>query len=209
MMPLLELPTMTSTAAIQSMNSARGRCGTVRQRSRPSLEHPADGLAAGVGVGHQQQRLQSVHGQQRVQQQRGLGRGLVRLLHDGMEHDQGDGLVRREARLRRQFPAMVADGRRQAVDAGRSGDMDVLGPLAHADEPLAGALGGREMVVSQLGDGVPHGFVHRARALAAMQVDDGYVEMQGGDGPGQHLAPVAEQQHQVRAETRQGIDRPQ
>ncbi len=83
------------------------------------------------------------------------------------------------------------------VAAGAAGAQDRVGPLAHAHQIVGRPLRAGEMKVSELADRVPRAFVDRAGDLAPLDVHDAAVHVGRGDGRGQGLVAIADQQHDV------------
>ena len=75
--------------------------------------------------------------------------------------------------------------------------MDPLRVLAHGDHAPAAQLGGREVEVGELRDGVADALVDRARDLAALRVGERDVHVRGRDGRGDRLEAVGDRDHDV------------
>ena len=73
----------------------------------------------------------------------------------------------------------------------------VLRALAQSHDAIPGLFGGDEVPVTEFGDGVPYGLIHRSGAFAAVQVHDGNSEMQRGDRGSKHLTAVTDHDDEI------------
>src|SRR5262249_30973789 len=114
----------------------------------------------------------------------------------GLGHVDGGAAAMAVDGLGREFAVELAGN----VAAGAADAEDGVGALAHAGDVFGRALRAREMEVGELGDGVASAFVNRAADFSALNVDDADVHVSGGDGGGERLVAVADDQYHVGLE---------
>ena len=211
-MDTLELPTMQRLRIISFKKSSGRR---LRKKwtwfSLPlfaiDADHLRDGVRAGVDVRPEPERrnVEPADGVERLGDLRG---GAAELGRDRVLHDDDEVFVGRELRADTAILLERIEGigvaavpdLRSDVDRRAAGAMDGLRGLAEANEVLRRELGAREMQVGELGDGVPHLLVDRARDLAALQMGDRDVGVGGRDRGRERLEAVGDRHHHVGPE---------
>ena len=95
------------------------------------------------------------------------------------------------------FEVMRGHERAGDVAAGAADAQDRVGSFAHAHQIVGRALGAREMIMRELGDGVAGAFVDRAGNFAALDVNDADIHVGGGKSGSESLVAVADEHHDV------------
>ncbi len=135
---------------------------------------------------------------QRVEERLDLSLRFARLDRDRMEIDEKPGLVGSKAERPRQIRARMLGRRRQLVETGRAHGVNPPGLFAHLADTGGVNIGGNEMNVTHLGQGVSDKFIDGAFGhRPAVDMNDRQIEPESGIGAAKHFVAVAEQHQEI------------